>query len=123
MNFYDALNIFNLNSNYTEEELNKKYYALAKQYHPDALTNKSTEEQAAAAEQFKKINEAKDILSKALKGENNRAGGKKSYYNYTSSQSEASKSALKERKKEVLSFIEKNRNASYEVRGQFAGDI
>ena len=114
MNFYDALNIFNLNSNYTEEELNKKYYALAKQYHPDALTNKSTEEQAAAAEQFKKINEAKDILSKALKERNSFQSGP-NYSNYTSSQSEASKSAL--------NFIEKNRNASYEVRGQFAGDI
>ena len=53
MNFQEALNIFGLNNNYTKEELDKKYYALAKKYHPYTLANKSVEDQASSAEQFK----------------------------------------------------------------------
>ena len=48
MNFDRALYIIGLNSDYTEEELKKKYYSLAKQYHPDALINQTIEEIKAA---------------------------------------------------------------------------
>ena len=71
MNLYDALNIFGLNNNYTEKELNKKYHFLAKQYHPDALINKSAEEIKAAEEKMKEINSAYDILKKNIKSSYN----------------------------------------------------
>ena len=119
MDFQEALNLFELNSDYTEEDLNKKYYTLAKKYHPDALANKSVEEQASSAEQFKKINAAKDILSKALKGENYRAGG---YYNYTSYNYDPKKNYedLKKYKGEILDFIGKNSYVSREVKDEYS---
>ena len=122
MNFQEALNIFGLNSDYTEEELNKKYYALAKKYHPDALVNKSAKEQASSAEKFKKINEAKDILSKALKGEKNRTGRKKDNYNYTSYNYDPKKNYedLKKYKGEILDFIGKNSFVSREVKDEYS---
>lgn len=67
MNFYEALKILDLDSNYSEEELNKKYHALAKKHHPDALTNKSAEEKKAAENKMKKINLAYDTLKKDRK--------------------------------------------------------
>ncbi len=122
MNFYETLNIFGLNSNYTEEELNKKYYALAKKYHPDALAKKSVEEQASSTEKFKKINEAKDILSKALKGEKNRTERKKDNYNYTSYNYDPKKNYedLKKYKGEILDFIGKNSFVSREVKDEYS---
>lgn len=71
MNFDGALNILGLTSNYTEEELNKNYYALAKQYHPDVLINKSTEEIKDAEEKMKEINLAYDTLKQIKKPRNN----------------------------------------------------
>lgn len=69
MNYSEALKILGLNNNYTEDELRKSYYALAKQYHPDALINKTEAEKRNATEKLKKINEAYEVLSKALKEE------------------------------------------------------
>ncbi len=67
MNHGDALKILGLNNNYTEGELRKRYYALAKKYHPDALINKTEVEKREATEKLKKINLAYEILSNALK--------------------------------------------------------
>ncbi len=122
MNFYEALIVFGLNSDYTEEELNKKYYSLAKQYHPDTLANKPAKEQASSAEMLKKINEARDILSKSLK-EGKSSQYRPNFSNYTSSQSEARKIDLKKRKEKVLSFIEKNRYFRSDIRKEFMGTI
>lgn len=118
MNFYEALNILGLNSNYTEEELNKKYYALVKQYHPDTLTNKSEEEQKELAEKLKKINAARAILIKNLKAELSQ-----SRPNYSNYQNEASDIKLKKHRKEILSFIEKNRYFRNDISREFMGTI
>ncbi len=67
MNFYKALKIMGLFSDYTEDILRKKYYALARQYHPDALINKTEAEKKEASEKLKEINLAYEVLSKALK--------------------------------------------------------
>lgn len=67
MNFDKALNIIGLNSDYTEEELKKKYHSLAKQYHPDALINQTIEEIKAAEKKMKEINLAYDTLKKDKK--------------------------------------------------------
>ncbi len=67
MNFYEALKILDIDSGYTEEELNKKYHALAKKYHPDVLINKSAEEIKAASEKMKGINLAYETLKKDRK--------------------------------------------------------
>ena len=122
MNFYDALNIFELNSNYTEEDLNKKYYALAKKYHPDTLANKPVEEQASSAEMLKKINEAKDILSKNLKvGKSTQY--RPNYSNYTTYQNRNNNIGLKEHKEKVLNIIEKNRYTNHDINREFVGTI
>ena len=42
----------------TQDEIKKKFYKLAKQYHPDAIKSKPSDE-----ERFKKITAAYDILS------------------------------------------------------------
>ncbi len=104
MNFDEALNILGLNSNYTEEELKKKYYALINQYYPDTLTTKSEEEQKESAEKLTQLNKAKDILNNALKGQ-------KGDFD------------LKEYKGKILSFVEKNRNVSHNLRKEFMGTI
>ena len=52
-NYYD---IFNLDSNATEEDIRKAYRALAREYHPDVSTN------AATAEKFRDIQEAYEVL-------------------------------------------------------------
>lgn len=68
MNFNEALIILGLNNNYTEDELRKRYYALAKKYHPDVLINRTEEERIASSQKLKEINVAYEVLIKALKG-------------------------------------------------------
>jgi len=64
MTLEEALYILNLNKNYTEEELKKTYRSLIRKYHPD----KHPESKKIYAEnKTKQINEAKEILEKALK--------------------------------------------------------
>ena len=67
MNLNEALKIFNLNKNYTEEELKKAYRKLIIKYHPDKHSENKKE---YAEQQTKIINEAKDILEKNLKNKN-----------------------------------------------------
>lgn len=67
MTLEEALNILNLNKNYTEEELKKSYRSIIIKYHPD----KNTKSKKSYAEnKSKQINEAKDILEKNLKNKN-----------------------------------------------------
>ena len=54
-NYYEILG---LNKNATDDEIKAAYKRLVKQYHPDLHPN-----DAAAAEKFKEINEANEILS------------------------------------------------------------
>ncbi len=122
MNFYEALNIFELNSNYTKEELDKKYYTLAKKYHPDTLANKPAEEQTSSAEMLKKINEARDILSKNLK-ERKSTQYRPSYSSYTTYQNRNNNIGLKEHKEKILNIIEKNRYINHKIRNEFMGSI
>lgn len=122
MNFYEALILFGLNSDYTEEELNKKYYSLAKQYHPDTLVNKSSKEQAEAAVKLKKINEAREILSKFLKEEKSFQSFP-NFSNYTSDQNKNSNTDLKEHKEKILNIIEKNRYVKRDISREFMGTI
>lgn len=63
MNYAEALKLFKLNDGYTEKELTKRYHSLALKCHPDV--NPSPD----AAEQFRKINDANEILKKALKSQ------------------------------------------------------
>ncbi len=67
MNLQTALNILGLNSNYTEEELNKAYKKAAKKYHPDLFEQKTTSEKKYAENKMKEINEAKTFLEENLK--------------------------------------------------------
>ena len=64
MTLEKALEILNLDINFTEEELKKQYHKLALENHPDY--NKS----ADAEENMKRINEAKEVLEKYLKNKN-----------------------------------------------------
>ena len=41
---YEALKIFNLSENFTENELKKAYRTLAKKYHPDNFSENSFEQ-------------------------------------------------------------------------------
>ena len=83
MDLKTALQILNLNENYTEEDLKKEYRKLIIKYHPD----KHPEDKKAYAEmKSKKINEAKDILEKALKNRNssnqNKNNQNNNYWHY-----------------------------------------
>lgn len=61
MDFQKALQILNLNPNFTEEDLKKAYRELANKYHPDR--NKTTD----AEEKMKEINAAREYLRNYLK--------------------------------------------------------
>ena len=76
MTRYEALKIFNLSENFTENELKKAYRTLAKKYHPDNFS-KNSFEQKQAQEKMKEINEAKDLLDKSLK---NNSSNEQSYF-------------------------------------------
>ena len=60
MLLYEARTIFKLPENYTKEDVNRIYRDLMKRWHPDV--NKST----LAESKTKQINEAKEVLIKAL---------------------------------------------------------
>lgn len=59
-NYYDILGV---NKNASEDEIKKAYKKLAIKTHPDKFANKSEAEQKEAAEKFKEINEAYEVLS------------------------------------------------------------
>jgi len=61
---YDVLNV---TANATTDEINRAYKKLAKLHHPDRHINKPEAEKAAAAEQFKIVSEAAEILLDAEK--------------------------------------------------------
>ena len=77
MSINEALNILGLNSNFSEKELKRAYYALVKKYHPDQFEKSSKEAKEHAEAMMKKINLAYDTLVKQLKERN----GKYSSYN------------------------------------------
>ena len=58
--FYDILGV---SKNATQDEIKKAYKKAAVKWHPDRFAKKSETEQKEAEEQFKKINEANDVLS------------------------------------------------------------
>lgn len=65
MNYQKALKILGLTDNYTEDELKKAYYKLAKEYHPDINNDKIDAEERT--EKLKEINAAKEYLESYLK--------------------------------------------------------
>ena len=66
MNYQKALNILGLSDNYSDKELKKAYYNLARKYHPDVNTDKLNAEQIE--EKMKEINAAKEFLETYKKG-------------------------------------------------------
>ena len=64
MSVQEAMKLLNLQENFTLEELNKNYKEKMKEWHPDICNDLNAEKMS------KKINEAKEILKKYLKGEN-----------------------------------------------------
>ncbi len=68
MTIEQALNIFNLDRDFTDNELKKTYHKLARKYHPDNFDNEIEVRQAE--EKMKEINNAKDLLEKFLKNRN-----------------------------------------------------
>ena len=58
-NYYDILGV---DKKASADEINSAYRKLAKQYHPDLHPG-----DAAAAEKFKEVNEANEVLSDAQK--------------------------------------------------------
>lgn len=56
-------NLFGLPENFTKDDLKKKFRELTKKYHPDKCQNNKEK----CEEQFKKINEAYEFLSKYAK--------------------------------------------------------
>ncbi len=58
-NYYDILGVA---KNATSEEINKAYKKLAIKWHPDRHASESEEKQKEAAEKFKEITEAHDVL-------------------------------------------------------------
>lgn len=65
----EALNMFNLNEGYTEEEVKKAYKKLMKEYHPDSNPNISEEEAAKLNKKTKEIGEAYELLYNKRKRE------------------------------------------------------
>ena len=57
MTYNEALQLLELKSGFTKEELNKNYKRLMRKWHPDICNATNAEEMA------KKLNEAKEILS------------------------------------------------------------
>jgi len=66
MTISKALSVLGLNSNYTEEELRKKYLHLMKQYHPDFYERESQEIKDKMTKKSQEINEAYEVLKKNL---------------------------------------------------------
>lgn len=66
-NYYDILGV---NKNASQEEIKKAFKKLALKFHPDKFANKPKKEQDEAAEKFKEINEANEVLSDPQKRQN-----------------------------------------------------
>ena len=67
----DLYAVLGLNKNtFTEKECKKKYKKLVLKYHPDKQAGKSEEEKQKAAEKFKEVQHAYDILSDPEKRQN-----------------------------------------------------
>lgn len=62
MTLIEALNIFELDENFTDENLAAVYKKMAAKYHPDKFVGGSSEEVKEAEDRFKKINDAFNIL-------------------------------------------------------------
>ena len=62
MSINEALNILGLNSNFSEKELKRAYYALVKKYHPDQFEKSDSNVKIKAAEELKIINLAYEQL-------------------------------------------------------------
>lgn len=61
--------IMGLNQSSTSAEIKKKYFELAKKYHPDRNRNKSPEEKRSALKQYTRIKEAYEVLGNKEKRE------------------------------------------------------
>ncbi len=61
----DYYKILGIDRNISQKELKKKYYKLARQYHPDVAEDKKT-----AEDKFKRITEAYNALSSSKKRQN-----------------------------------------------------
>lgn len=66
MSFSKALSIFGLKSNYTEEDLKKRYRELVKENHPDYHMNASQKEYEQYNRKTQDINEAHEVLKRNL---------------------------------------------------------
>ena len=98
MTLEQALKILNLNKNYTEEELKKSYRSLIVKYHPD----KHPESNKTYAEnKTKQINEAKEILEKALKNISYTSNNKSNFH---------TNGNQKNNNQEFLNLLKKARN-------------
>ena len=66
MNYYEILGVKNTA---TDREIKSAYRNLSKKYHPDVQQGKSDDEIKQAADKFKEITQAYDILSDKQKRE------------------------------------------------------
>eukprot|EP00457_Paulinella_chromatophora_P010870 gb/GEZN01010989.1/.p1 GENE.gb/GEZN01010989.1/~~gb/GEZN01010989.1/.p1 ORF type:complete len:388 (+),score=32.17 gb/GEZN01010989.1/:26-1189(+) len=70
-----ALEVLQLDENYTQDELKKVHKKMVLQYHPDKLGSLPEAEREAASEKFIKVQEAYETLKNALAKENSRGAG------------------------------------------------
>ncbi|MDE5539170.1 MAG: DnaJ domain-containing protein [Bacilli bacterium] len=68
MTLTKALTILGLKEGFSENDLKKAYWPLARKYHPDNYMQSSEKEQKDAEEKMKEVNEAHEFLDKLLKG-------------------------------------------------------
>ena len=81
-----ALSIFGLSNNYTEEDLKKKYRELMKENHPDYHMNASQEEYEQYNRKTQDINEAYEVLKRNLNRSTNRTNQSNQGYNHRKTQ-------------------------------------
>lgn len=62
----EALSALRLKENATEQEINKAYRTLSRNYHPDKQVGKSQEVQKKMQENFERVNKAYGILTKSI---------------------------------------------------------
>lgn len=81
MSINEALNILGLNSNFSEKELKRAYYALVKKYHPDQFEKSPREVKEHAEAMMKKINQAYETLQHMSKSNGFSYGYRKKSHN------------------------------------------